>query len=68
MNIWKEYFEELLNLKCERQIGDDEEKDIKQQKEEMREEGIRTEKVIQAIHILKMGKAAGHNNITAEML
>ena len=68
MNRWKEYFEELLNVKCERQTGDEEEDDIKEQKEEMRDEGIRIEEVIEAIHMLKRGKAAGHDNITAEML
>ena len=68
MNGWKEYFEELLNVKCERQTGDDEEEDIKEQKEEMRDEGIRIEEVIETIHMLKRGKAAGHDNITADML
>ena len=55
-------------MKCERQMGDEEEDDIKEQKEEMRDEGIRIEEVIEAIHMLKRGKAAGHDNITAEML
>ena len=49
MNRWKEYFEELLNAKCERQMGDEEEDDIKEQKEEMRDEWIRTEEFIEAI-------------------
>ena len=58
MNRWKEYFEELLNVKCERQIGDDEEGDIKEQKEETRDEGIRIEEVIETIHMLKRGKSS----------
>ena len=44
MNRWKEYFEELLNVKWERQMGDDED-DIKEQKEEIRDEGIRIEEL-----------------------
>ena len=68
MNRWKEYFEELLNLKCERQMGDDEEEDIKEQKEKMGDEGTRIEEVIEAIYMLKRGKAAGNDNITAETL
>ena len=59
MDKWKEYFEELLNVKCERQTGDDEEAGIKEQKEEMRDEGIRIEEVIEAIYMLKRGIAAG---------
>ena len=68
MNRWKEYFEELLNVKCERQMGDDEEEDIMEQKEEMRGKGTRIKEVIDAIHLLKRGKVVGHDNITAEML
>ena len=68
MNRWKEYFEELLNVKCESQIGNGKEEDIKEQTEEMRDEGIRIEEVIEAIHVLKRGKATGQDNITAEML
>ena len=68
MNKWKQYFEEPWNVKCERQAGDDEEKDIGEQKEEMCDEGIRIEEVIEAIHMLKREKAAGQDNITAEML
>ena len=45
--------EKLLNVKCKRQTGNDEEEDIKEQKEEMRDEGIRMEEVIEGIHILK---------------
>ena len=30
MNRWKEYFQELLNVKCERHMGDDEDEDIKE--------------------------------------
>ena len=55
-------------IKCERQMGDEEDDDIKEQKEEMRDEGIRIEEVIEAMHMLKRGKAAGHDNIIAEML
>ena len=62
MERWNEYFEELLNVKYERQNRDDEEEDIKGQKEKMRYEGI------EVAYMLKRGKAAGHNNITAEML
>jgi len=50
---WREYFKELLNVKCERQIGDDEKDDIKEQKKEMRDEGIRIEEVIETIYMLK---------------
>ena len=64
MDRWKEFFEELLNVKCERRMEDDEE-DIKEQKEEMRDKGIRIEEVIEAIHMLKRGKAAGHYNINS---
>jgi len=60
--------EKLLNVKCKRQTGNDEEEDIKEHKEEMRDEGIRIEEVIEGIHILKSGKAAGYENITAKML
>ena len=49
LDRWKEYFEELLNVKCERQTGDYEEQDINEQKEEMRDEGITIEEVIEAI-------------------
>ena len=49
MDQWKENFEERLNVKCERQAGDDEEEDNKEQKEEMRVEEIRIEEVIEAI-------------------
>ena len=45
MDRWKEYFEELLNVKCERQTGDDEEEDVKEQKEEMRDEGKKLKKL-----------------------
>ena len=38
MNRWKEYFEELLNVKCEKQMGDDKEENIKEHKEEMKDE------------------------------
>ena len=68
MNRWKEYFEELLNVKCERQVGDDEEEDSEEQKEEMGDEGIRIEEVMETINMKKGGKAAGHDNIEAEML
>ena len=34
----------------------------------MGKERIRIEGVIEAIHTLKRGKAAGHDNITAKML
>ena len=68
MDKWKEYFEELLNVKCERQTGDDEEAGIKEQKEEMRGEGMRIEEVIETVRMLKRGEAAEHDNITAEML
>jgi len=57
MNRWKEYFEELLNVKCERHMRDDEEEDIKEQKEDMRDEVRRAEEVAEAIHILKRGKS-----------
>ena len=30
MDRWKEYFEQLLNVKCERQIGNDEEENVKE--------------------------------------
>ena len=43
MKNWKKYFEELLKVKCRRQMGDDEDDDIKEQKEEMSDEGIRIE-------------------------
>ena len=43
-------------------MGDDEEEDVEEQKEEMWDEGIRIEEV------LKRGTAAGHDDITAEML
>ena len=59
---------ELLNVKYGRQMGDDEEDDIKEQEEEMRDEGIRIEEVVEAIHMLKSGKAAGLDSITAEEL
>ena len=49
-------------------MGDEEEEDIKEQKEEMKDEGIRIEEVIEAIQMLKGGKATGHDDITAEML
>ena len=31
MHRWKEYFDELLNVKCERQMGDNDEEDIEDQ-------------------------------------
>ena len=52
MDRWKEYFEELLHLKCKTHTGDDEE-DNQERKEEMRNEVIMTEKVIEAIHIVR---------------
>ena len=64
----KKYLEELLNVKCETQMGNDEEQDIKEQKEEMRDKGTRIEEVIEAIHMLKRGKAAGHDYIAVEMV
>jgi len=67
MNRWKEYFEKLLNVKYERQMRDDDEDDIKERKEEITDEGIRIEEVIEAIYMLKRGKAE-HDNITTEML
>ena len=38
MDIWKEYFQELLNVKCEKQTGDGEEEGIQEHKEETRDE------------------------------
>ena len=55
-------------MKCETQAEDDDEEDIKEQKEETRNEGITIEEVIESIHMLKRGKVAEHDNITAEML
>ena len=54
-------------MKCERQTGDDEEENIEEQEEKTGEEGIRTGEVIEATHMLKRGKAAGHDNIMVEM-
>ena len=68
MDRWKEYFEELLKVMCERQTRDDEEEDIKEHKEEMRNEGLRIEEDIEATRMLKMEKAEGHDNVIAEML
>ena len=47
MDRWKEYFEEPLNVKCERQTGDDEKENIDERKEEMRNEGIGVEGAIE---------------------
>ena len=52
-----QHFEELLNVKCERQVGDEEEVDIKEQKEEIRAKGIRIEEVIEATYVEK-GKSS----------
>ena len=49
-------------------MGNDEEEDIKEQKEETRDEGIRIEEVIKAIQTMKREEAAGHDNITAKTL
>ena len=58
MDRRKEYFEEPLNVKCEKQMRGDEEEDIEKQKEEMRNEWIRIEEVTEAIHTLKRGKGS----------
>ena len=65
MDRWKEYIEELLNVKCERHTGDGEE-DIQKQKKEMRDEVILIEEVMKAVHILKRKKASRHYNITPD--
>ena len=44
---WKEHFEELLNAECEKQMGDDEEEDVKEQKEETKREEIRIKESIE---------------------
>ena len=62
MGRWKEYFQELLNVKCERQTRHDKEVGIKEQKEEMKDEGIKIEEVTEAIHMLKRDKAAERDN------
>ena len=62
MDRWKESFEELLNVKCERQTEDVEEEDIQKQKEEMRNEVIIIEEVIEVVHLLNNDKAVGHDN------
>ena len=65
---WIDVRNTLTNVRCERQTGDDEEEDIEEQKEEMKDGGIRTEEVIDAIRVLKSEKAAGHDKITEEVL
>ena len=60
--------EELLNVKCETQTGDDRKEDTRKQKEEMRDEAIINEEVIDAVAMLKSAEVSGHGNIIAEML
>ena len=62
------YFEELLNVECERQIRYSEEEDIYKQEEAMRDEAIIIEELTEAIHALKRRKVSEHDNITVKML
>ena len=55
-------------MKCERPIGDEEEENIQEQKEEIKNEGIIIEEVTECVPMLKRGKTTGHDNTRAEML
>lgn len=68
MDRWKEYFEELLNVENERELKNYVEVIINQYEDNMHDKLITTEEVKVAIQTLKRGKAAGHDNITTEML
>lgn len=68
MERWKENYEELLSVEFERQTEYEEEENIQEQKEEMRDEAIIIEEVIEAVQMLKIGKVAEQDLITVEML
>lgn len=70
MARWKEHFEDILNID---QVGltTAENKDSEKDEEKtvaVSYDRIETEEVVEAIKTLKRGKAAGHDNITAEMI
>ena len=44
MDSREEHFEELLNVNCERQTRNDDEEDIREQKEERRDKAMKIEK------------------------
>lgn len=64
MERWKEYFQNLLNSHRDDRDGES----VEHVREQHGEENISTKDVEMNIERLKNGKAAGHDNITVEML
>lgn len=66
MERWKEYFEELLNTT---QTGQQEKQEVNHETDEDNDHNAFTEEEVRtAVKRLKRGKAAGHDEITPEML
>ena len=61
--VWR-----TIKYELKRQTWDDDEEDIQEQREEIRNKGIIIKEYLEAIHMLKRSKATGHDNIPAEML
>lgn len=74
MKRWREYFEELLNVEDDQQREDIQpevyEAEVEEERhlQEEEEEEVQIEEVLVAVKMLKRGKAAGHDKITAEMI
>jgi len=49
MRMWKDYFEEMLNVECVKQSEYDDKDDIQKQKEQMINEAIIIEEVVEVI-------------------
>lgn len=68
MERWREYFSELLNEGNEEGVENGEEIHFELEEESAENEDIKVEEVREAIFMMKRGKAAGSDGITAEML
>lgn len=69
MARWKEYFEDMLNTeKAVQRIDADEEEENQIMTELIEEQEIKIEEVKEAMAKIKIGKAAGHDRISPEMI
>lgn len=68
MKRWKEYFVELLNAEQTDNQNKEEEDTERVEEDNEQEEEFSPNEIIEAIKMLKRGKAAGHDGITSEML
>lgn len=65
---WKEYFEELLSTNQDTNTCDSQNKDKSESKQPENYEEISQKEITDALKKLKLGKSAGHDKLTPEML